>query len=138
MTSTTQRQGYVTARRISKRNGKGGTVLRVKWLGCALGPVASRICKSLDFTGYLSNLSVLPKAETRLFYADLCERPPIQTTGHRSTGVRAYVTRESDKSGGNLDRAEESVTDNVVINWKSVFIIMGSVSPSSCRCEAVE
>ena len=103
-----------------------------------LGSVASRICKSLDFTGYLSNLSVLPKAETRLFYADLCERPPIQTTGHRSTGVRAYVTRESDKSGGNLDRAEESVTDNVVINWKSVLIIMDSLSPSSCRCEAVE
>ena len=116
-----------------------------------LGSVASRICKSLDFTGYLSNLSVLPKAETRLFYADLCERPPIQTTGHRSTGVRAYVTRESDKSGGNLgsaawkrnnsdnsDRAEESVADNVVINWKSVFIIMESLSPSSCRREAVE
>ena len=116
-----------------------------------LGSVASRICKSLDFTGYLSNLSVLPKAETRLFYADLCERPPIQTTGHRSTTVRVYDTRKSNKSGCNLgyvackrnnsensDRAKESATDNVVINWKSVFMIMESLSPSSCRRDAAE
>ena len=84
-----------------------------------LGSVVSRICTFVNFTGYLSNLSVPAQAETRLFYTDLCKRHSIQTTGHRSTGVRAYVTRESDKSGGNLDRAEESVTDNVVINWKS-------------------
>ena len=104
-----------------------------------LGSVASRICKSLDFTGYLSNLSVLPKAETRLFYADLCERPPIQTTGNRSTAVRASVTRQSKRNNSeNSDRAEESATDNVVINWKSVFMIMESLSPSSCRREAVE
>ena len=47
MTSTTQRQGYVTARRISKRNSKGGNVLRVKWAGCGCHGAEIAVAKIL-------------------------------------------------------------------------------------------